>query len=131
MSEEIVLVTPINADQGPVIRGVYGLRSPGTNAIRFVGSSSNIGLNLYARLKNRRVCVSTPCDRWIYTLHKFGKKPECVLLEEVCHGDLDGALAHWIDVLIFVGQADLNVLGTKPHRPKVKTKIMRAKVMTC
>ena len=103
-------------------RGVYGLRDPNTGKVRFIGQSEHIEKQFALQIASARApdkCKLGSCMRfrrqWIRQLRSQGLRPELVVLKEILEGPLKGTQLQFIAIYEeFLGEADLNLVGTMP-----------------
>jgi hypothetical protein len=96
------LVAKIHRTKGR--SGVYALKECGSDVVRYVGRSKNIG----ARFAGHKSSKSNlPSAKWVKSLMKQGRRVDVVVLEY--HERPEEIEARWIEKYRADGQADLNL----------------------
>lgn len=77
---------------------IYVLKDPRTNAVMYVGQTSNLHRRMFHHISSSG-CNRTPKERWIYELTQANLRPVVQVLEIAKYEENGAAEAEWIRIL--------------------------------
>jgi hypothetical protein len=118
---DVISNEPVDANTATY---VYGLRAPGEEIIRYVGSSAKPVYRLQSHISDIRQSCQSPKQDWVQSLVESGLQPEMVILECCTFEESYIVERKWIELLgdcLLNGNAPPSAKRLVPRKPKTRT----------
>ena len=107
-----------------LVRHIYALIDPRTNAVRYVGCAGDIPKRLQEHMRSKN--LSLPKYQWLTELKQCGLSPQLEILETVeGYGPTFAREEYWIKKLMRSGEPLTNVLLTREIPLEQKKRVIK------